>query len=59
MVESDHAEERLARVERILSTQRDAAVKAVTASKVVIVVKTAPPLGSTQRSRRAKRKRPH
>jgi hypothetical protein len=47
MVESDHAEERLARVERMLVQCRreSAALKAIAASKVVvIVVEAAPPL---------------
>jgi hypothetical protein len=52
MIESDHTEERLARVERMLvQCRREAsALKAVAASKVVvIVVKASPPLGSTHR----------
>jgi hypothetical protein len=49
MVESDHDEERLARVERMLAQCRKeaAALKAIVASKVVvIVVDAAPPLGA-------------
>ena len=40
MVESDHAEERLARVERMLAQCRreSAALKAIAASKVVVIV---------------------
>jgi hypothetical protein len=45
MVESDHAEERLARVERMLAQCRreSAALKAIAASKVVVVVVDATP----------------
>ena len=48
MVESDHAEERLARVERMLAQCRreSAALNAIAASKIaVIVVDTTPALG--------------
>jgi hypothetical protein len=40
MVESDHAEERLARVERMLAQCRreSAALKVIAASKIVVVV---------------------
>ena len=45
MVESDHAEERLARVERMLAQCRreSAALKAIAASKVVVIVVEATP----------------
>jgi len=52
MIESDHVEERLARVERILLQCRregkNPSSKAVAASKVVVIV-SATPLGSTHR----------
>ena len=60
MVESDHDEERLARVERMLAQCRreSAALKAIAASKVVvIVVEAAPPLDAKQAVRDAKPKR--
>ena len=43
MVESDNAEERLARVERMLAQcqRENAALKAITASKIVVMVKAA------------------
>lgn len=59
MVESDHAEERLARAERILAQCRreSAALKAIAASKVVgIVVDATPALNAVQP---AKPKRSH
>jgi hypothetical protein len=45
MIESDHAEERLARAERMLAQCRreSAALKAVLASKVVVIVVDAAP----------------
>jgi hypothetical protein len=45
MVESDHAEERLARVERMLAQYRReaAAPKAIAASKVVVIMLEAAP----------------
>jgi chorismate mutase len=45
MIESDHAEERLARVERMLAQCRreSAALKAIAASKVVVIVVDATP----------------
>jgi len=49
MLESDHSEERLARVERMLAQCRKeaAALRAIAASKVVvIIVEAAPPLNS-------------
>jgi hypothetical protein len=60
MVISDHAEERLARVERMLAQCRreSAALKAIAASKVaVIVVEVAPPLDAKHAVRPAKSKR--
>jgi len=60
MVESDHAEERLARVERMLAQYRreSAALKAFAASKVVvIVVDAAPSLGAKRTVQPAKPKR--
>jgi hypothetical protein len=60
MVVSDHAEERRARVERMLAQcqRQNAALKAVAASKVmVIVMKAAPPLGSTKSIQPPKSKR--
>ena len=57
MVESNHAEERLARVERMLAQCRreSAALKVIAASKVVVVVVDA--LGATRATKRAKPKR--
>ena len=60
MVESDHAEERLARVERMLAQCRreSAALKAIAASKiVVIVVDAAPSLDAKHAVRPAKPRR--
>jgi hypothetical protein len=59
MVVSDHAEERLARVERMLAQcqRQNVALKAVAASKVVVIVVKAAPLGSTQRIQPTKPKR--
>jgi hypothetical protein len=60
MVINDHAEERLARVERMLAQCRrqNAAINAVAASKVaVIVVNAAPPLGVTDSIRPARVRR--
>jgi hypothetical protein len=56
MVESDHAEERLARVERMLAQCRreSAAVKAIASKVVVIVVEAAPPLDAKHAVRPAK-----
>jgi len=62
MVESDHDEERVARVERMLAQCRreSAAFKAIVASKVVvIVVEAAHPLGWTHTVQPAKPKRLH
>ncbi len=62
MVESNHDEERLARVERMLAQCRreSAALKVIAASKVVvIVVEAAHPLGSTHTVQPAKPKRIH
>jgi hypothetical protein len=59
MLISDHAEERLTRVERTLvQCRREAsALKAVAASKVVaIVVEAEPPFGSTRTIQPAKPK---
>jgi hypothetical protein len=57
MVESNHAEERLARVERMLAQCRKeaAALKVIAASKVVVVVVDA--LDTTRTVKRAKSKR--
>ena len=60
MVESDHAEERLARVERMLAQCRreSAALKAIAASKVVVIlVDAAPSLGAKRTVKPAKPKR--
>ena len=60
MIESDHAEERLARVERMLAQCRreSAALKAIVASKVVVIVVDATPsLGAKHAVRPAKSKR--
>jgi hypothetical protein len=60
MIESDHAEERLARAERMLAQCRreSAALKAVLASRVVvIVVDAAPSLDAKHAVRPAKPKR--
>ena len=60
MIESDHAEERLARVERMLAQCRreSAALKVIAASNVtLIVVEAAPPLNVKHAVRRAKSKR--
>jgi hypothetical protein len=59
MVESDRAEERLARVERMLAQCRreSAALRAIAASKVVvIVVEAAHPLNANHAVRTAKTK---
>ena len=59
MLESNHTEERLARVERMLAQcQREAAaLKAIAASKVmVIMVEAAPPLNAKHVVRPAKPK---
>ena len=59
MVESDHAEERLARVERMLAQCRreSAALKAIASKVVVIVVEAAPPLDAKHAVRPVKLKR--
>ena len=62
MVESNHDEERLARVERMLAQCRreSAALKVIAASKVVVVVVEAAPLsGSTRTGQPEKLKRSH
>lgn len=62
MVESDHAEERLARVERMLAQCRreSAAPKAIAVSKVtVIVVDAVPSLDAQHTVRPAKSKPSH
>jgi len=60
MIESDHAEERLARVERMLAQCRreSAALKAIASSKVIaIIVDTTPSLDAKHAVRPAKSKR--
>jgi hypothetical protein len=60
MLESNHTEERLARVERMLAQcQREAAaLKVIAASKVVVImVEAAPPLNAKHVVRPAKPKR--
>jgi hypothetical protein len=62
MVESNHEEERLARVERMLAQCRreSAALKVIAASKItVIVVEAAPSLDAKHAVRPAKQKRSH
>jgi hypothetical protein len=59
MVESDHADERLARVERMLAQCRKeaAALKVIAASRLVVVVVDAS--GATRTIKPAKPKRSH
>jgi hypothetical protein len=56
MVESNHDEERLARVERMLAQcQKEAvALKAIAASKVTLIMVKAAPLGATRTIQPAK-----
>jgi hypothetical protein len=59
MIESDHAEERLARVERMLAQCRreSAALKAIAASKVVVIVMDTAPLDAKHGARPSKSRR--
>jgi len=59
MIESDHTEERLARVEHMLARCRETAtLKAIAASKVVtIMLEAAPPLNAKHVVHPAKPKR--